>query len=433
MATRGTLRLLALAAIVCLLLGSQISFADSHVRIVRLSDIEGSVQIDRNTGQGFEKAILNMPITEGMRLKTSSGRAEVEFENGSVLRLADDSSIEFSTLSLRDAGQMVNEVRLNDGTMYVHYKRKAADDFKVEFAKDALNLDKDVHFRLSVYPDTAQIAVMKGELQVPKNGDTAKLKKDQTLNLNLTDQTQVAEAKGITSMPNDHWDSQREAYDTQYQDQYTQSKYPYQYGYTDLSYYGTFFNAPGYGVMWQPFGVGAGWDPFASGAWSFYQGYGYMWVSGYPWGWMPYRYGSWNYVPAYGWAWQPGAWNTVNASPTVARPPVSWRHPEPPGTTAANSTVLVGNVGNPNMLRDWRRAALFQQPNAAMTSGQVKMAPIYHPMVVQAPSSGAAVHVPAAGPSMGTTTGASGAHSSSMQSAPAPAVRSGSHVSTTHH
>ena len=38
----------------------------SHARIVRLSHIEGTVQIDND--RGFENATVNMPITEGDRL-----------------------------------------------------------------------------------------------------------------------------------------------------------------------------------------------------------------------------------------------------------------------------------------------------------------------------------------------------------------------------
>ena len=44
------------------------AMADSHVRIVRLSDVQGGVQIDRSTGQGYEKATANMPLIEGMKL-----------------------------------------------------------------------------------------------------------------------------------------------------------------------------------------------------------------------------------------------------------------------------------------------------------------------------------------------------------------------------
>ena len=60
------------------------SFADSQARIVRLSQVDGDVQIDRNLGQGYEKAFINLPITQGGKLRTGQGgRAEIEFEDGS--------------------------------------------------------------------------------------------------------------------------------------------------------------------------------------------------------------------------------------------------------------------------------------------------------------------------------------------------------------
>src|SRR5947209_15100907 len=80
------------------------ALAASQARIVRLSDVQGSVQIDKNTGLGFEKAFLNLPITQGTQLKTGdNGRAEIEFEDGSTLRLAPNSTVQFNTLGPNDA------------------------------------------------------------------------------------------------------------------------------------------------------------------------------------------------------------------------------------------------------------------------------------------------------------------------------------------
>ena len=74
-----TLRaLISLAALIFAL--ALAASANSRVRIVRLSTVEGTVQIDRATGQGFEKAFLNMPITQGVKLRTTAdGLAEFEF------------------------------------------------------------------------------------------------------------------------------------------------------------------------------------------------------------------------------------------------------------------------------------------------------------------------------------------------------------------
>ncbi|MBW8869947.1 MAG: hypothetical protein JF563_04110 [Acidobacteriales bacterium] len=54
------------------------ALADSQARIVRLSDVQGSVQLDKNTGVGFERAFANLPITQGAKLSAgANGRAEV--------------------------------------------------------------------------------------------------------------------------------------------------------------------------------------------------------------------------------------------------------------------------------------------------------------------------------------------------------------------
>src|SRR5258707_3720196 len=93
------------------------AMADSQARIVRLSDVQGSVEIDKNTGMGFEKAFLNLPITQGTRLRTrDTGRAEIEFEDGSTLRLAPDTIVDFSRFGLRDSAQRISEVNLTEGT-----------------------------------------------------------------------------------------------------------------------------------------------------------------------------------------------------------------------------------------------------------------------------------------------------------------------------
>ena len=48
------------------------SVGASKVRIVRLSEIKGSVQLDRNAGRGFELAMANLPIVENSRLQTGA-------------------------------------------------------------------------------------------------------------------------------------------------------------------------------------------------------------------------------------------------------------------------------------------------------------------------------------------------------------------------
>jgi hypothetical protein len=335
--------LIAAIAFVSLLLITPVSFADSYARIVRLSETEGNVEVDRNTGQGFEKAIQNTPITQGMRIQTGqSGRAEIEFENGSTIRLANDTNLEFTQLLLRTNGDRATEVHVTDGLAYVNYRHKGDDDFRISFGNKSLNLDHDVHFRAEVTPSDARLSVFSGELKLAGDSETAKVKKNETLSLDLTDGGRYDLAKGIDPLSTDDWDKERADFHNTYAS--NRSSSPYSYGGSDLNYYGNYFNAPGYGTLWRPNSVGFGWDPFADGVWQWYPGYGYTWVSAYPWGWQPYRYGRWVYVPSYGWAWQPGGWNTWHSVPVVVNPPRQFKGPTPPPATSGGRPVVVGNL-----------------------------------------------------------------------------------------
>ena len=332
------------------------AMADSHVRIVRLSYIEGGVQISRGPGGAYEKAIVNLPITEGARLKTSDGRAEVEFEDGSTLRIVADSTVEFPQLSLRDSGAKVSEVKVTSGTAYVNFTGTKNDEFSVDFDNKKIALARAAHLRIILGDEDSSLAVFKGLVQVDSPSGTIEVKKNQTISFDL-DTNQYKVAKDIEETPYDSWNDQQNEYHTRYAAKSYNSYSPYAYGTTDLSYYGNFFNAPGYGMMWQPYLAGAGWDPFMDGAWAFNPGFGFGWVSAYPWGWTPYHSGAWVFLPGYGWAWQPGgAWNNWYSHPVVRNAPKSFVAPHAP--VGGTNTVVVNRgpastfAGNKLMVRN---------------------------------------------------------------------------------
>jgi len=97
--SRGLLLLLAL----CLLSTAPL-LADSHVRIVRLSFIDGNAEIDKGDGRGFSTAFLNMPVVQGSKVWARDGQAEVELEDGSSIRLTPDTIVVFNDLSLNNNG-----------------------------------------------------------------------------------------------------------------------------------------------------------------------------------------------------------------------------------------------------------------------------------------------------------------------------------------
>src|SRR5229473_7847470 len=326
------------------LLASLPAFSDSQVRIVRLSYIDGSVQSARDSEQGYEKALLNLPISQGAKLRTmDGGRAEVEFEDGSTIRLAPNSAVEFPQLSLRDSGSKVSAVEMKQGTVYVDFANAKNEEFTVLFGHEKLMLTHSAHLRIGVDDEDATVAVFKGDIQIEGASGTVNVAKNQTAEFDLSDNDLHTLAKSIQQEPYDDWNKQQDQYHLRYASNSYTSYSPYAYGASDLGYYGNFFNAPGYGMMWQPYFVGMGWDPFMDGAWAFSPGWGFGWVSAYPWGWTPYHYGTWVFLPGYGWAWQPGGvWTTWYAQPRVLNPPKNFSLPQAP---VKGGTTVVVNRG----------------------------------------------------------------------------------------
>ena len=82
----------AVLLLVCAGLPATAAADTSHIRIIRLSLVQGDVRFASSfhgdpltdTKAVWQTAPLNMPIREGSALATGAGRAEVEFENGAL-------------------------------------------------------------------------------------------------------------------------------------------------------------------------------------------------------------------------------------------------------------------------------------------------------------------------------------------------------------
>src|ERR1022692_2036515 len=207
---------------------------ESKARIVRLSEVQGTVQLDRAAGDGFDKAFINLPVIEGSRLKTGkNGRAEVEFEDGSALRLAPESEVDFTHLALGDDGQKFSTVQLVSGTVYAdlyskrYGKEKAGDQFQLNFARESVSVPEAAHFRVELDgTSNATLAVFKGKVSATspsgpfevaeKHSATISLAKEDVANNDLAN-NEPAEAKKDTFAiarnydddPSDAWDRQQ--------------------------------------------------------------------------------------------------------------------------------------------------------------------------------------------------------------------------------
>ena len=406
---------LLMAAAACALLALP-ALADSQVRIVRLSDVQGSVQIDKNTGLGFENAFLNLPITQGVHVKTGNrGRAEIEFEDGSTLRLTPNTNVEFSTLGLNDAGKRISEINLIEGMAYVNWLGKGGDEFSLNFSREKIVLNHTAHFRAETSPQVANVAVFKGDVDVEGPAGKVTVEKKKTAKFDAADNDKYTLAKNVEEAPLDSWDKEASSYHQQYA---RNNSSPYGYGVSDLNYYGAYSNVPGYGMMWQPYFTGVGWDPFMNGAWSFYPGSGFMFASAYPWGWMPYHYGNWMFLPGMGWMWQPGGWNSFSTVPRYAGTLPANFHPPVAPTAGTVKTVVVGRAGTTSAFSS---RVVLNAGSAGMGIPRGSLENL-HQLNHQVAKSGFAEVRPA--PQFSTTTAARGSMMRSGYSAPRSSMSS---------
>jgi hypothetical protein len=316
----------------------------SKVRIVRLSQVKGVVQIDRHIGRGFENAITNLPVVEQSQIRTGVGVAEVEFEDNSSLRIAPNSLVEFPRLEREGSGATASTVHVVQGTAYVSLvkqqdKKAPVNNFELMFGTRTLSLDPATHVRLDLAGSQAKLAVFDGTVRTEGENGAATISKKKTATFQIFDKNEPTVAKDIVANPVlDEWDHNEASYHANVS-AFSRFNSPYSYGLSDMQYYGSFVNAPGCGSMWRPYFATAGWDPYANGTWAWYGGSGYSWVSPYPWAWTPYHSGTWMNCGDAGWGWMPGRdWYGVNNVASL-----------PSGTTGGSEGAGPGRIRAPHL------------------------------------------------------------------------------------
>ncbi len=121
----------------------------------------------------FSQAQLNMPMVEGMKVVTAEdGRAEIQFEDGSVVRVTPNSSITLAQLSRGSDGSTVTVIKADTGLTYYELNGRAG-QYTVRFGQDSIvPMDSSI-FRVDLDNIPAELAVTHGSVHVSDNQDLA--------------------------------------------------------------------------------------------------------------------------------------------------------------------------------------------------------------------------------------------------------------------
>jgi hypothetical protein len=376
--------LLSVVSLLFLPLASVAQQPVSHVRVVRLSYVSGTVAVKQPGASDWTKALVNVPVQEGFELSTSADSfAEVEFENGSTARLGELSRLAFDQLALDAQGGKLNRMTFELGYATFHFLPEKQDLYSVKVAGATLNPSGKSLFRTNLEKNHVRVEVFNGSVEVVAPSQTVRLGKDKVLDYD-TGGTTIAfnVQQGIAK---DSWDKWSNARDSQATMALNDQAFPAQgprFGWSDLDTYGEWAMMPGFGYGWMPFAP-MGWTPFSMGMWNWYPGMGNTWISSEPWGWLPYHYGSWNLSPTFGWFWTPGNFNSWSPALVswytgpgwVGWAPYGFRSQNglTPVTTVSGTAIRTGQIISPEGVGHARldQATLTQQAPIERGSGAV--------------------------------------------------------------
>lgn len=126
--------------------------------IVRLSYVQGDVRLSRGGKNGadlntsWEIAQTNVPMEQGFSVATGTGRAEVEFENGTILYLAENSVLEFNRLE-DSFGVPITDIELVTGTATVNVRPAPRELFVISTPSERLSFPAAALVRIDSFLD----------------------------------------------------------------------------------------------------------------------------------------------------------------------------------------------------------------------------------------------------------------------------------------
>ena len=280
------------------------SFSDdvpAHISVV-----DGQVELEHD-GK-VERAEANMILLAGDRLRSSRGRLEVLFDDGSALHLDEHSTIDLLSASL---------FRLRAGRMRLLVARTSNPlEFRIDATGGSALIRSPGEYRIAVAEGRSsdfdlRVTVLRGMADVSNESGRTTVRTGSEVFASLN--RAPSPPYSINSATTDSFErwaqEQVDARLSVESARYVPEDVRYDAGVFDS--YGSWGYESTYGgYAWYP-NVAYGWRPYHHGKWRYYGHYGWTWQGYDRWSWATHHYGRWGYnnrwywVPTAGWgpAW----------------------------------------------------------------------------------------------------------------------------------
>ena len=267
---------------------------------LRVSLIEGDVQINTADTEDWVPASINMPLRDGDRLWVpEGGRTELQLRNGTALRLDEKTALDILRVD-RDSSQFY----LAEGRAYANFTGSRESVLQIDTPISSVRAYDPAIFRVDILDERySDVSVYMGSVSAESQDGRTRVGENMTLALREGFPAELGPMG-----PPDEW----EAWNRDRNRKYVERRTPSRYLPEELQSYSSDFEDNGrwvqvreYGYIWRPtVVVSTDWAPYRVGRWVWIGG-DYVWISYEPWGWAPYHYGRWAHVPSFGWCWVP--------------------------------------------------------------------------------------------------------------------------------
>jgi hypothetical protein len=280
-------------------------------RYARLGEIDGSVETQIHPSDPWKRTLRNTPLRESSWLRTGgTSHAEVELDEGSVLRLAENSVCELADYTRLSTGQRITHISLDRGVAYFSGESNWRDALILSLPAARVSIRRGSRVRLEAGIDFSQLAVLEGEVRFSSAIIELDVSEGKMLKLDLARPGKFYLSPEVAPLDSDTWSVTQ---DKLLAGDASRNRLPgLHYGVRDLDANGEWIDTAEFGMAWKP-KVSSGWAPFRNGKWQWYEGLGYTWIGEESWGWLPYHYGRWMLQPSQGWIWTPGSRRAFNA------------------------------------------------------------------------------------------------------------------------
>jgi hypothetical protein len=283
-----------------------------------ISVVDGQADLEHD-GK-VERAEANMLLLAGDRLRTSRGRLEVLFDDGSALHLDEQSTVDLLSASL---------IRLREGRLRLLVARTSNPiEYRIDATAGSTLIRSAGEYRLAVQEGRSsdfdlRVIVLRGVAEVSNESGrtTVRTGSEVFASLNRAPSPPYSINSAMTDSFERWAQDQIDARLSVESARYVPEDVRYDAGVFDT--YGSWGYESSYGgYVWYP-SVAYGWRPYHYGKWRYYGHYGWTWHGYDRWSWATHHYGRWGYAGR--WYWVPhGGWGPAWVAWGYAPGYVSW-------------------------------------------------------------------------------------------------------------